>query len=71
MSCPAMTNIAHCPLYIESHNAQGLGCVEDMSQPCLVARRKMNFQRQILVLASKGINHPGMLESVQTVGGRQ
>jgi hypothetical protein len=71
VSCPATTDIAHCPLYIESHNAAGLGCVDDMSQPCMVARGKMNFQRQILMLASKGISHPGMLESVQTVGGVQ
>jgi hypothetical protein len=66
-----MTDTAHCPLYIESHNAQGYGCVDDMSQPCLVARRKMNFQDQILMLASKGIAHPGMIQSIRTIGGRQ
>ncbi|WP_291869740.1 hypothetical protein [Bradyrhizobium sp.] len=66
-----MTDIAHCPLYIESHNAAGLGCVDDMARPCRVARGELNFQAQILVLASKGIQHPGMLESVQTVGRMQ
>jgi hypothetical protein len=73
MPCPMLTNneIAHCPLYIESHNAQGLGCVDDMSQPCLVARGKMDFQRAILLLASKGIAHPGMIQSIRTVGRMQ
>lgn len=66
-----MTDIAHCPLYIESHNAAGLGCVDDMSQPCLVARGKMDFQTQILLLASRGIAHPGMIQSIRTVGRMQ
>jgi hypothetical protein len=66
-----MTDMSHCPLYIESHNANGLGCVDDMSQPCLVARGKMNFQKQILFLASKGIAHPGMIQAIRTVGGMQ
>lgn len=62
---------SHCPLYIESHCANGGGCVDDMSQDCLVARGKMNFQAAVLDLAKRGINHPGTLESVQTVGGMQ
>jgi hypothetical protein len=66
-----MTDIAHCPLYIESHNAGGLGCVDDMSRPCRVARGDMNFQSQILLLASKGIAHPGMIQSIRTVGRMQ
>ena len=73
MGCPMLANgeIAHCPLYIESHNAGGLGCVDDMSQPCMVARGKMNFQAQILLLASKGIAHPGMIQAIRTVGRMQ
>lgn len=68
MPCPLMTDIAHCPLYIESHNAAGLGCVDDMSQPCRVARGKMDFDKQVWLLASKGISHPGMGQALQTVG---
>lgn len=64
-------NIAHCPLYIESHVGRGLGCVDDMSQPCKVARGKMDWQAAILDLAARGIAYPGMIESLHTVGGRQ
>lgn len=71
MPCPLMTDIAHCPLYIESHNAAGLGCVDDMTQNCLVARGKMDFQTHILLLASKGIAHPGMIQSIRTIGRMQ
>lgn len=71
MPCPAMTDIAHCPLYIESHNSGGLGCVDDMTLDCMVARGKMNFQKQILLLASKGIAHPGMIQSIRTIGRMQ
>jgi hypothetical protein len=67
MGCP-LSEISTCPLYIESHNAAGLGCVDDMSKVCLVARGKMNFQNQIWLLASKGIAHPGMLQLINTVG---
>lgn len=71
MSCPMMTDIAHCPLYIESHVGNGYGCVKDMSQPCLVAQGKMDWQESILFLASKGIAHPGMIQSIRTVGRMQ
>ena len=66
-----MTDIAHCPLYIQSHCTSGGGCVDDMSQDCLVARGKINFQTAVLKLAKRGVSHPGMLESVQTIGGVQ
>lgn len=68
-ACP-MGDIAHCPLYIESHNAGGLGCVDDMLQPCMVKRGKMDFQNAILELARRGIAHPGMIQAIRTVGGR-
>jgi hypothetical protein len=71
MSCPYLADIADCPLYIESHFARGLGCVDDMSLPCLVARGKKDFQKAILDLASRGIDYPGMLQLVRTVGGMQ
>jgi hypothetical protein len=70
MSCP-LSDIAHCPLYIESHVGRGYGCVKDMAQDCLVAQGKMDFQSQILMLAGKGIVHPGMIQSIRTVGGMQ
>jgi hypothetical protein len=66
-----MTDIAHCPLYIESHCGRGFGCVDDMAQPCKVSRGKLNFQQAILRLAANGVDHPGMLQSIQTVGGLQ
>lgn len=68
-ACP-MSDIGHCPLYIESHVGRGRGCVDDMAQRCLVARGKMNFQTALLALASEGVAHPGMIESLNTVGGR-
>ena len=69
--CPILGDIAHCPLYIESHCARGLGCVDDMSRPCMVERGEMNFQKSLLALAARGIDHPGMAQSIQTVGGVQ
>jgi hypothetical protein len=64
-------NIAHCPLYIESHVGRGLGCVNDMSQPCLVARGKLNWQAAILKLAGLGIAYPGMIQAIRTIGRMQ
>lgn len=68
-ACP-MGDLAHCPLYIESHNATGLGCVDDMARSCKVKRSTMDFQNAILELARRGIAHPGMIQSIRTVGGR-
>lgn len=65
--CP-FGGIAHCPLYIESHNAGGLGCVDDMARKCRVERGEMNLQKQLLLLANKGIDHPGMMQAIRTVG---
>jgi hypothetical protein len=70
MACP-FGDLAHCPLYIESHNANGLGCVDDMARDCKVERGEMNFQAALLELAKRGIDHPGLLQSIQTVGGCQ
>ena len=69
--CPFNSDIAHCPLYIESHNGRGHGCVDDMSKPCMVNRGKMNHQNAILQLAASEIDHPGLLQSIKTVGGMQ
>lgn len=69
--CPVGDDISICPLYIESHNAQGLGCVDDMSRPCMVMRGEMNFQKSLLMLAAMGIDHPGLLQAITTIGGRQ
>jgi hypothetical protein len=57
-----LPDISRCPLYIESHVARGLGCVDDMMLPCMVERGEMDFQFQVLELARRGIAHPGMLE---------
>lgn len=71
MSCPAVSDIAHCPLYIESHVGNGYGCVKDMAEPCLVAQGKMDFQASIIELAARGVAHPGMIQAIRTVGGLQ
>ena len=68
LGCPAMTDIAHCPLYIESHVGKGRGCVDDMSRNCRVARGVLDFQQAILYLARSGVDYPGLLQSIKTVG---
>lgn len=68
--CPR-GDIAKCPLYIESHVGRGMGCVDDMAQPCLVARGRMDFQLAVLTLAQRGIAHPGMLAALNPMGGTQ
>jgi len=62
------SDIAHCPLYIESHNGTGLGCVDDMSQPCLVERGKMDFQGACWKLVREGRDYPGLLQALDTAG---
>lgn len=32
-----------CPLYIESHRGRGLGCVDDLAQPCRVSRGDASY----------------------------
>lgn len=61
-------DIAECPLYIESHNGDGLGCVDDMAQPCLVERGKMDYDVACWKIAQRGRSHPGMLQSLKPVG---
>jgi hypothetical protein len=41
-ACPH-ERIQHCPLYVESHNVRGLGCVDDMEGPCRVERGEMKY----------------------------
>jgi hypothetical protein len=69
--CPAGKDIARCPLYIESHVGRGLGCVDDLMRPCRVKRGEMDFQTAVLALAGRGIAHPGMLETLNPIGGCQ
>lgn len=57
-----LRDIARCPLYIESHTGSGLGCVDDMREPCRVDRGELAFQGAVLDLAARGIAHPRMLE---------
>lgn len=66
-TCP-LPEISLCPLYIESHVARGLGCVDDLARPCMVARGEMDFQSAVINLASRGIAHPGMLQALNTAG---
>lgn len=66
-ACPRV-EIIRCPLYIESHTGSGRGCVDDMMQPCMVARGEMNFQDAVLELARAGVAHTGMLEVLNPVG---
>lgn len=62
------TNIADCPLYIESHMAQGLDCVDDMARPCRVERGKLDFQVACWKLAQLGRDYPGLLQLLDTKG---
>ncbi|MEO6382008.1 MAG: hypothetical protein ABIO35_08420 [Nitrobacter sp.] len=65
-----LPNIAKCPLYIESHVPNGLGCVDDLARDCKVERGEMNFELAVLDLASRGIAHPGMLEALNPPSSR-
>lgn len=38
-TCPHK-NISRCPLYVESHNVRGLGCVDNIGNDCKVERGK-------------------------------
>lgn len=53
-----------CPLYIESHVGSGLGCVDDMLQPCMVDRGEMDWQAAIVELARLGRRYSGMIEAL-------
>lgn len=44
--CPH-ERIQFCPLFVESHNCRGLGCVDDMAKDCEVVRGKMNYTKAI------------------------
>lgn len=47
--CPH-AHIQYCPLYVESHHARGMGCVDDVAKPCRVERDKMNYTGAIAAL---------------------
>lgn len=41
--CPH-SRIQFCPLYVESHNGRGLGCVDDVGKDCKVDRGILKYQ---------------------------
>ena len=47
--CPH-DKIQHCPLYVESHNCRGLGCVDDLAEPCKVKRGDMKYGPAVAAL---------------------
>ena len=59
--------IAKCPLYIASHEGNGVGCVDDMMQPCIVARGEGSYHRLIIDLIRAGFlpDDAGHLEAFQ------
>lgn len=67
--CPWQT-IARCPLYIASHEGNGHGCVDDMSQPCLVARGEASYHRLVTELIRAGFipDDAGHLEALPVAG---
>lgn len=66
--CPYAGDIASCPLYIESHETRGLGCVDDLARPCKVKRGTMSFDGAVMALAAAGVAYPGMIERLPTAG---
>lgn len=48
--CPYFGLIQYCPLYVESHNARGLGCVDDAGKECKVERGLMKYQEGLRIL---------------------
>lgn len=44
--CPH-ARIHRCPLYVESHNARGLGCIDDLARPCRVKRGDQVYSEAI------------------------
>ncbi len=67
--CPWFA-IRKCPLYIESHDGRGLGCVDDMARPCRVSRGEMNYHQAVIAIIRAGIGiAPEALEHL-TIGGR-
>ena len=62
--------IAKCPLYIASHEGNGFGCVDDMMQPCIVARGEGSYHRLIIDLIRAGLlpDDAGHLEAFPAAG---
>lgn len=63
-----LSDIAHCPLYIASHDGGGLGCVDDLARPCRVDRRELGWQAGLLRLAATGRDYPLVLQLIETRG---
>lgn len=58
----------HCPLYIESHDVRGLGCVDDLARPCMVERGEMDFQQQCRRLAREANPTQAIVVSLKPEG---
>ncbi|MBN8960553.1 MAG: hypothetical protein J0H71_05430 [Rhizobiales bacterium] len=63
-----LPDIAHCPLYIASHDGDGLGCVDDLARPCKVSRGEMDWQTALLRLAATDRDYPLVLQLIDTRG---
>ncbi len=63
-ACPH-ERIEYCPLYVESHYGRGLGCVDDMALPCLVARGKMNYAKAVAKVGGDLVLQLGMLDMLR------
>lgn len=44
---------AQCPLYIESHVGNGLGCVDDLARPCLVERGEISYHEALRAIIDR------------------
>lgn len=63
-----LSDLAHCPLYLASHDGDGLGCVDDMSRPCRIYRCEMRWQPALWRLAASGKDYPGLLQLIHPAG---
>lgn len=55
--CPRET-IAECPLYRASHDIRGLGCVDDLAEPCRVARGEISYHDALERLIADSFKRP-------------
>lgn len=46
MKCPH-SHIQFCPLYVESHNCRGMGCVDLLHKPCKVERKEIKYDKAV------------------------
>ena len=56
--CPFAGQIQFCPLYVESHNTRGLGCITDVGGKCTVEKGR-HFEIMLGVLKTVD---PGLIE---------